>query len=230
LKRTLHSFYKNCFSHVIEQCRLIINVDPIGEDVDTHEMLEVVSGYFKNFQINFPGTASFPVAFQWCWDKVTAPWVLNLEDDWELLSPVDIEDLVLMMELYPQLASLRIPFFPSTETSMKNWNLHFPWNGNYFECPDDLRKTAGFAGHPSLLRGKFVQNCAPLLLLNSNPEKQFHGGNGPLLDEVMRWQYGVWGRPNGARMLADIGAEWKVKNKFQKAGSKAFFINWEAAK
>jgi hypothetical protein len=227
LKRTLHSFYKNLFHPIIDQCRLIINIDPVGEDIPSYNMDSIVSGYFRRYAINLPMTAHFPTAFCWTWNKATAPWVFHLEDDWELLEFIDIGALIHVMKKHRNLASLRLPFFNSTSDEMKNWNLHFPWNGEYFECPDNLKQAAGFAGHPSLLRGEFVRNCAPLLRLDLNPEKQFHEGNPDLLMEVMKWDYGVWGRPNHPRMIKDIGIEWKTTNKFIKKGNKAFFVEWE---
>lgn len=228
LKHTLASFYSNLFCRIADYTRLIINVDPIGEDVRPQEMIEVASGFFGHIYVNFPSKPSFPEAFKWCWGKSDAPWVFHLEDDWKLLREVNILEMMHIMDCEPELASLRLPFFNATETNMKNWNIHFPWNGDYFECPTDRRKGAGFAGHPSLLRGKFVQRCAPLLDTMRNPEKQFHGGNTKLVNEVLNWKYGVYGEPNSPKILEDIGAEWKAKHNFRKSGNKAFFTQWEA--
>ena len=227
LKRTLHSFFRNCFASAINKCRLIINIDPVGDDIMSHDMHQIVAGYFKYYIMGMPMTPSFPVAFKWTWDRATAPWVFHLEDDWELHEAVDIKFLINLMERFPQYASMRLPFFPSTEATMKNWNKFFPWNGFFYECPRDLRQTCGFCGHPALLRGQFVRNCAPLIDIGLNPEKQFHGGNDALVYEVLRWKYGVYGQPNKPKMIKDIGIEWKNSNKFQKAGSKAFFTQWE---
>lgn len=227
LKRTLYSFYKSCFAPVIDKCRLIINIDPIGDDMASHDLYHIITAYFDHYIMGMPMTSSFPKAFKWTWDHVSAPWVFHLEDDWELLDTVDLCAMIEMMEKFPQLASLRLPFFPSTKNNMKNWNLFFPWNGHYFSCPSNLRKTAGFCGHPSLLRGGFVRNCTPLIDISLNPEKQFHGGNNPLIKEVLRWEYGVYGKPNRPRIIKDIGIEWRNANKFKKAGSKAFFTEWE---
>lgn len=227
LKRTLHTFFMRCFAPVINKCRLIINVDPVGDDIASHELNKIVSAYFKHYIIGMPMEASFPKAFKWTWDWATAPWVFHLEDDWELLTGVDIMFMIELMEKFPNLASLRLPFFPSTERTMKNWNLFFPWNGHFFECPVNLRQTAGFAGHPSLLRGDFVRNCAPLINVNLNPEKQFHGDNDRLVNEVLQWKYGVFGLPNHPKVIKDIGGEWRNANKFQKKGPKAFFKEWE---
>jgi hypothetical protein len=227
LKRTLHSFFKNCFAPIMDRCRLVINIDPIGDAMPSHELVPIIGGFFKHYYVHLPMTPSFPHAFKWVWQHASAPFVFHLEDDWELLAPVDIIHMIRMLEDFPRLASLRLPFFPSSDREMKNWNLFFPWNGYYFECPKDLRKTAGFAGHPALLRGDFVRECAPLIDVNLNPEKQFHGDNDPLVNEVLRWQYGVYSQPNSPKILKDIGALWKAENNFQKAGSKAFFTQWE---
>ena len=212
---------------IIDKCGLIVNIDPIGDDIASHELCGIFSAYFKHYQVNMPMESSFPKAFQWTWLRSDAPWVFHLEDDWELLNEIPIDFMMALMENFPQVASLRLPFFNAAATTMKNWNLFFPWNGFYFECPPDLRKTAGFAGHPSLLRGEFVKRCAPLIDTRLNPEKQFHGGNEPLLNEVMRWEYGVFGCPNHPKMIKDIGIEWRNANRFQKKGSKAFFTEWE---
>jgi hypothetical protein len=227
LKRTLNSFFRNIFAPIIDRCRLVVNIDPIGDDIASHELCKIFSAYFKHYMVNMPMESSFPRAFRWTWTRSDAPWVFHLEDDWELMESIDIKFMIEMMEKFPQLASLRLPFFHSATTTMKNWNLFFPWNGFYFECPPNLRKTAGFAGHPSLIRGEYVKRCAPLIDIKLNPEKQFHGGNEPLLNEVMRWEYGVWGKPNSQRMIKDIGIEWRNANRFQKKGSKAFFTEWE---
>ena len=230
LKRTLHSFYRHMLAPIIDRCRLIINIDPIGDPIASYELCDIAQGYFSRVTVNLPMEPDFPKAFLWTWAQSSAPWVFHLEDDWELLAPVDITAMIAAMGKNPTLASMRLPFFDSAATSMKNWNLWFPWNGKYFTCPQDLRQAAGFCGHPSLLRGEFVRRCTSLIDTRLNPEKQFHGDNNALIMEGLNWDYGVWGQPNSKKVLADIGAEWKVKNKFQKAGSKAFFTQWEKMK
>jgi len=125
------------------------------------------------------------------------------------------------------LALLRLPQFKSTEDKMKNWDKFFPWNGKYFECPDELRKVVGFCGHPSLIKGEFIKKCAPLLNMELNPEKQFHGDNQPLVDEVMKWRYGVFSKPNHPAYIKDLGREWMLKNDLKKKGDKAWFTEWE---
>jgi hypothetical protein len=211
--------------------RLIINVDPLpGQHMtldDHNKIFDIVRAMGFQVNINFTTVGNFGKAFKWCWGHAEADWVLNLEDDWELVTPVDIMDMIFIMNDHPELASLRLPQFDASDDGMKNWNLWFPWNGNYFECPEELTVSQGFCGHPSLIRGEFVRACAPLINPTKNPEKQFHGGNDPLTEEVAKWRFGVYGRPNQPHMINDLGRQWMVENGFRKEDPKAYFMNWK---
>lgn len=150
IETTLKSFRKNLLKQ--KQARLIINIDPIGENCSSEDIIKIVSKYVDNVVLNIPLIPSFPAAFKWCWDQARAPFILNLEDDWELLEDIDIEKIFRILSMHKELALLRIPWFRADEKEMKNWNKFYPWNGEYFECPQDLRKTCGFAGHPSIIK------------------------------------------------------------------------------
>lgn len=229
LDATLSSFKTNLFRNY--PCHLIINIDPVGDTTKTaDDVLTVAEKYFKIITARKAATASFGHAFKWCWSKVQSMWAFHLEDDWLLKTPVDLEYLLGIMRDNPRLASLRLPMFPAGREEMKNWNLYFPWNGQYFECPLRHTQAAGFAGHPSLLRGSFVRACAPLLIPELNPEKQFHGDNPNLVCNVLQWRYGVYGYPDSPQMIQDIGRDWMQKQGLQKQGNKAFFTQWENAK
>ena len=135
-----------------------------------------------------------------------------------------------MLSSHPDLALLRLPQFRSTETEMKNWDRVYPWNGAYFECPEEMKQAVGFCGHPSLIKGDYVKLCREHLLTDRNPEKQFHGGNDKLVDEALRWKYGVYGQPNQSNYIRDLGREWAVNNGWKKKGNKAHFVEWEKIK
>jgi hypothetical protein len=85
LLKTLDSFFSGCFNPIANRCRIIINVDPAGEDIPSYEMSKIVEIYCQKYSISMPMTASFSKAFKWCWTQTQAPWIFHLEDDWELL-------------------------------------------------------------------------------------------------------------------------------------------------
>ena len=215
------------------ECEAILNIDPIWNENDTSvKIIKIMYQFIPVLASREALEPHFVQAMYYLWGVGSTSfseydYVFNLEDDWQMVYDVDIRDMVKILEDEPDLALLRLPQFKSEADTMKNWDKFFPWNGKYFECPDELRQGVGYCGHPSLIKMEYVKNCAPLMVPQINPEKQFHGGNQPLLDEVMKWRYGVFSQPNHPNYIQDLGREWMVKNKFKKAGSKAFFTEWE---
>ena len=225
LYRTLSSFMEN----LLFRCNVeaIINIDNVGETGSTDTIAKIVELFMPIKLSRRSLKPNFSEAFAFCWHSVEADWVFHLEDDWELMEKVEIREMIEILNDEKDLALLRLPKFRSTEDKMKNWDKFFPWNGKYFECPSELRQAVGFCGHPSLIKGEFVKKCAPLLDQALNPEKQFHGDNIPLVEEVMKWRYGVFSKPNHPAYIKDLGREWMLKNDLRKKGNKAWFTVWE---
>jgi len=234
LDRTLDSFRRFLFTDPVLDIIPVgihLNVDPVGPCPRPREVKETVQRHFPRLlSWRFADEPSFPVAFASLWQAASGhnP-VFYLEDDWELLRPVDLAHMLAILEMNPDLAGLRLPWKPTEAARMKNWRYFFPWNGEFFACPADLRRAVGFCGHPGLFRGEFVARCAPHLDTTRNPEKQFHHGSPALMAEVDRWQFGVFARPNELPAIRDIGRAWMVEHGFRKAGSKAHFTHWENA-
>jgi len=230
LRQTLESFKRNLFKDY--PVRIIINIDPIGPDIDQEYCFTVCEYVFPSTEIaiRMPPAAHFGRAFKWVWNQARTNYVFHLEDDWELVREIDLQKMLNILNCNKDLALLRLPQFNAGPATMKNWNLFYPWNGEFFECPEDLRITAGFCGHPSLIRGEFIRNTVLYIDTERNPEKQFHGG-GPqkILDEVVKWRYGVFSRPEAPYAIRDLGRPWMAENGLQKKGPKAWFLEWESA-
>jgi len=209
-----------------------MNIDPVGKpDVSVEHIVATANACgFDNVITHSPPVASFPKAFKWVLLCSESDFVFYLEDDWKLTRPVALPHLIRLMKDFPKLASIRLAAFHANPDNMKNWNKFFPYDpgtGLYL-CPEELRLGVGFCGHPCLIRGEFIDRTVPHLDVRKNPEKQFHnGGPKPITDEVVKWDYGVYSKPSSPPLVVDIGRKWMVKNKFRKAGNKAFFVNWE---
>jgi hypothetical protein len=223
LEKTLDSFKE--FFDVPTRC--IINVDPVGDDIESGGITDLASRYFRYVTFRTPSDPAFGVAFKWCWMQSDASWVFHLEEDWELLQPVRASRLIEILEDEKDLALLRLPMFHSGPTSMKNWGHFYPWNGTYYECPYEKRVMLGFCGHPSMIRGEFVSECAPALMEDRNPEKQFHDGPMEILLRVLNYRYGVYGKPETGPFIRDIGREWMKTSGWTKSGNASYFTQWE---
>lgn len=233
LRRTLESFCSNLFRpHMDIINNVFINIDPVGTGTQ-QATLTVCKEFFPGHKVtaHLPNTASFPKAFTWCWQQTLSTdsaCVFHLEDDWELLEPLDLKEMFLVLYLYPDLAALRLSAFPSGTHIMKCWDKFISWNGTFFEVPPNLRGLLGFCGHPSLIRKEFIREVLPHLDDSKNPEKQIKGRHPKFGNYILSHRFGVYQRQDAPAAVIDIGRKWMVKNGFRKAGSKAWFTKWES--
>lgn len=107
LDYTLNSF---CEKMLKEQSRyrLIINIDPIGENIKPKEVLKVAEKYFDNIIYNIPDKPCFTKAVIWCWSQIKYEYLFNLEDDWELLIPINIDSMITILDNHPDMSGLRL--------------------------------------------------------------------------------------------------------------------------
>lgn len=229
VERTLESFVKNFFGRSLVP-EIIINIDPVGPGT-TEDVISVVKRYCDIKALITPRTANFSRAFKRVWSLCESLYCLWLEDDWELKLQIDINDMLNILVNNPYLATLRLPWVRTERTYMKNWKYKFPLTivegGRIFKCPDELKREIGFCGHPSLINGSFIRQCAPFIDPGLNPEKQFHVKSSVLMDIVDNWSYGVYAKPNQPAAVEDIGRRWMVEQGLKKKGNKAWFQEWE---
>lgn len=232
LRRTLSSFCTNMLRPAINKIgKVFINIDPGG--IGSQNAVEQVCREFfpaGKVVVNTPATASFPKAFTWVWAqtlKTNSACVLHLEDDWELLHPVDLHHMFMLLYLYPDLSILRLSAFHSATHILKCWDKLISWNGTFFEVPPNLRGLLGFCGHPSLIRKEFIQAVLPHLDDTKNPEKQIKGNHPQFGQYILSHRFGVYQSQDALPTVKDIGRQWMIDNKYRKAGSKAWFTKWE---
>lgn len=214
--------------------RFIINIDPIGLDgYGTFDIAKILNKYMTHPYCHVAHDsklANFAKALHTVWNtsrEEGGDFTFHLEDDWELLQPVDLLNLIRIMQKFPTLQILRLNAFGSGQKQTKNWNKYIPWNGIFFEIPPNERGLLGFTGHPSLIRQSFVNEVVPQLNPNRNPEKQIKGKN-PAFKHLFQDpnRYGVWGVRGKGPIVRDIGRPWMIKNGYRKKGSKAWFTEY----
>jgi len=227
IRQTLKTFCENMFINRNEY-RLIINIDPVGDEKTTaDDVLEVCNEYFNDIKFNVPDKPSFPKAVIWTWKQINTPYIFHLEDDWIIKRPVDIKRLTKVLHKNPQLACLRL--YKHDIPKKKNprlFNSPYTYNekGRFFQANDSKKQ---FGLNPVLIRETFIKEALPLMVEDKNPEKQFRYGNEKMRDFVMRWKYGIYGEPGDKTLVwGKNGLHWRQQSKYAKPRDGSQFLTW----
>lgn len=238
LGKTYSSFRTNLLKPGLAKYRCVLNVDPIGEDISSEEVIKVAKAFFPHIVNNVPETPNFSMALRWCWEHTEAEYIFNLEDDWEMMKPLDLIDMLNIMDEHPNLAHLRLSMFPTKtlpEGSLKGsglclrqWNRYIPWNGRFFEVPREKIFQLGYSGNPSLMRGEFVRSIAQFFHPRLCPEKTLKGGFDSIRREISKWRFGAYHefKDKAPRTIRDHGRQWREKHDFYKDRN-MYFSTWE---
>ncbi len=207
---TLNSFCEKMFKER-DRYRLIINIDPIGDNVLPKEVLKVARKYFDNILYNYAYSPGFTKAVIWCWSQVKTNYSFNLEDDWELLIPIDVDSMISILDSYPDIASLRLNKFKTriNKCTIKRGYSPFPQ----------------LSLNPTLFNGKFIKGVFPLMTSIKNPEKQLRPtDNSDLSIFLRKWNHAIYTKNSHGKVVKDIGRIWMNSTPFKK---KTGFLFWE---
>lgn len=208
LRITLESFCQNMLTDR-SRYRLIINIDPIGEDTKPKFVLKVAQEYFDNIVHRYSTTPGFTNAVIWTWKQVRSDYVFNLQDDFKLLKPISIDSMIEILEKNPKLASLRLN---KNETPVNNGDTEFTI------CPR-------ISLNPILFKSEFIKGVVPLMTPDANPEKQLR----PSLKSergrfIRNWEHGIYIKDSRSRIVDDIGRKWMSNSVYKKETG---FTKWE---
>ena len=205
---TLQSFTEKLFVHKKEY-RLILNVDPVGEDVDPMEMVEVGKQFFDNVVYNIPEEPNFAKACKWCWGETSSEFVFHLEDDWTLSKKIFINDMISVMNDNKNMMLLRLP-------KLRLTYLHHCEAKNKFIDQHKLML------NPGLFRGDLIRKISDKMNTTDNPEKQIRR-----VFKLPKYQNaGVYCGIGVGEYIKHHGREWQKQSHYRKQkGSN--FITWE---
>lgn len=210
-EKTMNSFFKYMLNNV--PCRLIMNVDPIGEDgVTQNDMIHIAQKFpFKQFLINTPKEPKFTKAVIWCWKNIQNEYILHLEDDWELLLEIDIKNMLNILKKNKNLASLKL-----SKENLK-FNSESFLSGVLYE--------EKFSLNPNLVKREFLYNVVTKMIEDKNPEKQIRiNNNNGMSDYIKKWKFGIYTYSGINKIVNDLGRPWMTNTKFKKPIG---FMKWE---
>ena len=199
LNITLNTFYHNLLKNF--NCRLIVNIDPIGDKNYTQEdIIKVCKKYFHFIVCNKPNKPSFTKAVFWCWGKVQTDIFFHLEDDWCLRSLVN-KNLSLKPFLQENIVQVRLNIGQNKKLIKKDGSIH----------------SEVFSLNPSFFRANYIKEKIKGFDFNLDPEKQIAyniaSRSFKKPDFVF---YGIEGQNS---MIIDIGKIFRELNAFDKWNS-----------
>jgi hypothetical protein len=210
LSRTLDSFKKHI--KYSGQFNIIANIDlvPVSDvktaKVELFKLMSVFEEFsddkfylLENYMFN--ATGNFANAVRKLWFSTTSKFVFHLEDDWEFISDINIDELIWSMD----------------DNLQKSDYCRFPKiNAPHIRC---LKKPAL---QPSLWRGDVVRALSREIGIDKDPEKQLRIGsyNSGIDNILKKMSIGGFLDYSTSACCKDIGREWRDKKRLSKWSAK----------
>jgi hypothetical protein len=226
LKETLNTIVKHVCKKELERYTLILNVDPIGEDVEPMKVVKTAKNIFPNVVFNIPTVPSFPKAVKWVWSNTTAEYIFHWEDDVNILRPIDVDKMIFILNKYKDLSSLRLykDKTPKGNMMRRVFRCNWRYNEDGFYLADRWQEQFGL--NPILIKKAFVKDAVKRMKDDFNPEKQFRYNQPYMEPLIKKWKYGIFANPGESRLIdGRKGQNWKNKLKIDKPKGQTF-VEW----
>lgn len=187
-----------------EGSTLYLNVDPLPEGEDPEQAVRVAARHFGRVIWRNPEEPNFTAALQWGFQKPQNPFFFYLQDDWQMVRNVNIDDLI------QKLGQLG-------EKKVVNVVLRA------YRTINDQRICLS----PCLIDTVWAREYSAKLDIKLNPERQFRpkskvnqGGGQASNPNCVGIQFGQ------QRIVRDLGRDWLRKNKYKRNALKWQFNTW----
>ncbi len=199
LEITLNTFYHKLLKNF--DVRLIVNVDPIGDEkYSQQDIINVCKKYFTNIISHSPSKPSFSRAVLWCWQQIKSEIFFHLEEDWCLKSKVDLERALVLFQ-DEEVVSVRLNITRNAK----------------FKTIKNLVLTDAFSLNPSFFRSAFIKEKIKKYDTNQDPEKQISKNTKSIL--FPNPKFILYGKRNENALVIDIGKIWREKRSLDKWNS-----------
>lgn len=234
IKETVQSLIDNMLNKD-HSFRMILNVDPIGEQGKTQE--DVVNlikdfDYFDDVVVRTPPKPHVVKAVRWCLDQAESDLVIFKEDDIKILEHIDLNRMIELLDSYPLLSSLHTDKWGTALDHQRTFdNGHkiqrcgFMWEYGYKGMIPFYRATQWHRAYsflPNLTKIKFIKDARKYIkpAYGASPTNIMKGkaGNieGTLHSFLASWEYGYFTRPEMPKQIEDLGKEWKQERGWKK--------------
>ena len=211
LEDTLSSFSANITDMSMKDCECLINIDcvPLGL-TEPSALIEICNKYFGTVTPNISHSPNFCASVKWLWTHATTDYLFHLEDDWALLKPIKMGDILPLFD-NPDLYEVRL------RKRTKEYGMH--WYGL----------------SPCIV-ARQCYSLASKLNINENPEIQLKEICGPPEGRVgvyPHFELGLYEKPPPEIVLVrDIGRDWRKVHGMSKPRKEEErqFVSWTKRK
>lgn len=225
LNQSLSTIVKNVVDNQ-DRFRLIINIDPIGEEVCPMKMVKIAKSHFNTVVYNIPEKPSFSKAVKWVWMNSEAPYVFHWEDDVSIFRPIDIKHMIKIHKMFPEIAALRLFIRPTPNKKVISvFRSLWRYNKHGLYVADN--STEQFGLNPNLIKKEFIDEAIYVLRDDINPEKVFRPIYKWSIPLISKWKYGLYTKPGDKTLVSGLGSEghvWKKKLGLFKPVDKHFIV------
>jgi len=157
LRRTYRSFAQKMKGLKLNQNTLYINIDPFPYDSDDEyidicnireQCIDVAKSFFQKVVSRQPKKPNYTSAYDWLWHSAKSEIIFNLEDDWELNTAIDVNQL--------------LQFFRNSKTLYQVVLRAYPYK---YPCT---------CTSPGFLHRRYYSRLGGKMDSNRNPETQTH--------------------------------------------------------
>jgi len=188
LEKTLSSLVKMC--PAIAKCgRVVLNIDNVPDDSECaiDDVVDIARHFLPNIKcVRYSYQPSFSRAVISAWHMTTARYVFHLEDDWEFVRPINLDECIEMIGCgdadYIRFSKRKRPI------------------------PEETNKIALL---PGLWKGETVRGLARYMSAEHDPEKQLRHGFNEGVDRLLPKKIYDYSLSVGGIVCRDIGREWR---------------------
>ena len=202
VNRTLESFAEHLKNISFTDLHLNINIDVINDVSNINSIAKIVNKYFKTCSLYTSDTPNFPAALKRVWGDITTKFVFHIEDDWVLVSNLNIQDILDPLSHNNVIQSIIRPSLYTNHEYIK-------------PCLS-----------PSIIKTEYINSFIKVLTDDRNPEMQFEEWYNTL---NCKYIFPTYPLKNKGGILEDIGREWLEYNSIfkKRIGNNRNWIRYE---
>lgn len=196
-----------------EDLRLIINIDCIGLEENPLDVVKNAKKYFSNIKYNISEKASHHNACIWAFDTAESAFIVNWEDDFVLLKPLNLDICKEILENDEDAALIGFDWtFKKAEVEKAQSIIQNYKDFYYYQLKPRLHLP------PALHKKEYIKGVSERLKTTTqytDPGKFFRQKEIGR-EYVNKWKfYRFLGETKEGKLIEDIGRPWKTLTKIK---------------